>query len=85
MFVVPNCQPAVELYGFLRQKQYDNEENLEASSAVEQRLRLLGTKNSVIQEELGIKTIFEANNRNKRFTLRMDLSEPMNFKQVIEV
>uniref|UniRef100_A0A0R3S405 RING-type domain-containing protein n=1 Tax=Elaeophora elaphi TaxID=1147741 RepID=A0A0R3S405_9BILA len=54
MFVVPNCQPAVELYGLLEEKLCTSAENLESSEAVEHRLQLLGIKNStLILEKLG--------------------------------
>lgn len=58
MFVVSNCQPATELYGSLEIKLYTSSENLERSGTLEQRLQLLGIKNSIVQEKLGIKTPF---------------------------
>lgn len=56
MFVVPNCQPAMELYGFLDVKLYRNTENVERSEELKQRLQLLGIKNSVIEEKLDLRT-----------------------------
>ncbi|EFO17735.2 hypothetical protein LOAG_10763 [Loa loa] len=81
MFVVPNCQPATELYGLLEAKLYTTAESPEASRTLEKRLQLLGIKNSIIQENLGVKTRFEANNRNKRITLVADSFESIDFAQ----
>lgn len=56
MFLVPNCQPATELYGLIEVKPYTSAENLQTSEALEHRLKFLGIKNSVIQEKLDVKT-----------------------------
>ncbi|EJW76235.1 hypothetical protein WUBG_12856, partial [Wuchereria bancrofti] len=56
MFTVPNCQPAKELYGSLEVKLHTNVEDLETSRTLEQRLQLLGIKNSIVQEKLNVKT-----------------------------
>ncbi|VDO39038.1 unnamed protein product [Onchocerca flexuosa] len=88
MFIVSDCRPAMELYGSLEMKQFDNNhlntENLETSSTPEERLQLLGIKNSIIQEKLGVKTSCEANNPNKQIILMMDPFEPMNFKKKLQ-
>ncbi|KAL4002009.1 hypothetical protein ACH3XW_1705 [Acanthocheilonema viteae] len=84
MFVVPNCQPAMELYGLLEVNLCTSEENLETSKALEHRLQLLGIKNSTIQEKLGVKTSFETSDLNKPITPITDPFEPINFEQKLE-
>ncbi|VDK77597.1 unnamed protein product [Onchocerca ochengi] len=88
MFIVPNCPPAMELYGSLEMKQYDNHylnaENLETNKTLEERLQLLGIKNSIIQEKLGVKTSSEANNPNKQIIFMMDPLEPINFEKKVQ-
>ncbi|VIO90040.1 Uncharacterized protein BM_BM1148 [Brugia malayi] len=83
MFTVPNCQPAKELYGSLEVKLHTNVGDLEASRILEQRLQLLGIKNSVLQEKVDVKTSSESNNSNKQITLLMNSFEPIIFAQKI--
>lgn len=56
MFVVPICQPANELYGSVEMKLHKSGESPETTGTLEQRLQLLGIKNSVVQEKLDGKT-----------------------------
>ncbi|CAG9537135.1 unnamed protein product [Cercopithifilaria johnstoni] len=84
MFVIPNCQPAMQLYGLLEIKLCTNVENMETREALEHRLQLLGIKNSTIQEKSDIKTSFETNNPDKRITLIADPFEPISFEQKLE-
>ncbi|KAK6100603.1 hypothetical protein QQG55_1340 [Brugia pahangi] len=83
MFTVPNCQPAKELYGSLEVKLHTNVGDLEASRILEQRLQLLGIKNSIVQEKVDVKTSSESNNSNKQITLLMNSFEPIIFAQKI--
>ncbi|VDK87594.1 unnamed protein product [Litomosoides sigmodontis] len=68
MFLVPNCQPATELYGLLDVKLHRGAEKLQTTEALEHRLHLLGVKNSIVQENVDVKTTSEANNSNRQIT-----------------